>query len=184
MINAVNASEPQKMWEKTWGDDDSNALFLSVSSYEKNYYYVGGIKTKDPLIFSSDVTPISLLDIKKDNPILNARFSYYPTIIKYDKDGKLKSSKKLTSDSSNAFTSTVKLTIDNLGNYVVNYYYGDTFYTRRYNSDLKLIDGIIPTDKKLYFGYDYDKNNNFIFVGGQETKKRSIYDDVNLCKLL
>ena len=400
MISVVNASEPQKMWEKTWGDDNYNELFLSVSSYEKEFYYVGGIKTYSFLRFTSDVTPISLFDIKKDNPSLNVSLSYTSTIIKYDKDGnvlwekvletryisyvkatpegdvlavtvdgynndgglqinlikydgngnqvwtknftidyyqtfcgtfsnceintslidfssngdiffmigsaqrtiikldkngntiwrkdlvpmdinnetpiyfsstldnednvvlsgyiiatdddendtyyktiikydkdgklkfnnktkvndglqslpmsiasnkngeyvvlnlnyimseddtsdegtslvfeiydkngKLKSTKKLTSDSSNAFTNTVKLSIDNSGNYVVSYYYGDMFYTRRYNSDLKLIDGITPTDKKLFFGYDYDKNNDFVFVGGQETKARSIYDD-------
>ncbi len=42
MINVVNASEPQKMWEKTWGEtSESKETFLALDSYSDIYYAVG-----------------------------------------------------------------------------------------------------------------------------------------------
>lgn len=93
MINVVNASEPQKMWEKTWGEtSESKETFLALDSYSDIYYAVG-ITTSNSIdvgniLNDSNKTKSKKNNFDSSNQKFNISFGYGKGIIvKYDKDG-------------------------------------------------------------------------------------------------
>ena len=100
----------------------------------------------------------------------------------YDKNGNYKDKKDLElSDlyyNLSDLSELIKLYIDKSNNYILNFYTNSgELLIIRYDKDLNLTWSKVANKKSAFIGFDIDKYNNYIIVGGIETKIRKATKD-------
>ena len=93
-LGFVSASEPELLWEKTWGDDATNEIYYATDSYDGTNHYAVGLRTNDNLVFDvyiskNDNLSSSLTFTEKSiDDIFTMTISMnYGVVVKYDSNG-------------------------------------------------------------------------------------------------
>ncbi len=96
----------------------------------------------------------------------------------YDKNGNYKSKKDLELKDTSNLLEIIKIYVDKSNNYILNFYRtSGEILVKKYDIDLNLTWTKEANKKSVFMGFDIDGYNNYIFVGGIETKIRKSTKD-------
>ena len=88
----------------------------------------------------------------------------------YDKNGNYKSKKDLILTDEDDMIGILKLHVDKNDNYLVNFYTSNLYtFIKKYDRDLNLMWSKEPDEYSVFMGFNIDKYNNYIIVGGLHT---------------